>query len=147
MKTDNWLTNEIQKRKHTPEFRFEKLLIRLTEKICEKMASRRINRSQLADRLKVSPAAVTKILNGNPNFTLKTMMALADALDCDLNVDFRDKVIVKSRVVKLEEHRKSRTLNATAEYEGRESELTIGTAFGDYNYGASDQGSSEACGG
>ena len=52
-----------------------------------------INRAKLANLLNVSPPAVTKILNGNSNFTLKTLISLADALDMELKVDFVEKQV------------------------------------------------------
>jgi len=41
----------------------------------------------LAQRLGVSKAFVTKLLNGNPNLTIKTMVAIAGALECTLLID------------------------------------------------------------
>ena len=38
-----------------------------------------------------NPTAVTKILNGTSNFTLKTLLTIADALDLNLKIDFEEK--------------------------------------------------------
>ena len=79
------------------EFRLEYLLLEITEKIVASMERKGINRSELAERLEVSPAAVTKVLNGTSNFTLKTLLSLADALDQSLFVDFQDTKKAKSK--------------------------------------------------
>jgi len=41
----------------------------------------------------VTPAAVSKILNGNPNFTLSTLLAMADALKMELSIELKRKEI------------------------------------------------------
>lgn len=57
-----------------------------TEMIFLTMERKGISRSELARRLGTSPAYVTKILRGNANFTLATMVKLARALGADLRV-------------------------------------------------------------
>lgn len=57
-----------------------------TEEVFRLMESRDISRSELARRLGTSPAYVTKILRGNANFTLGTMVKLARALEADLHL-------------------------------------------------------------
>jgi len=56
-----------------------------------------ITRAELARRLNVSKAFVTKLLNGNPNLTIKTMVSLARILDCDLRVELRGEREVKRK--------------------------------------------------
>ena len=63
----------------------------LTEKICVRMKQKNINRTRLSNLLDVSPPAVTKILNGNSNFTLKTLLSMSDALDLELKIDLVEK--------------------------------------------------------
>ncbi|MEM7356626.1 MAG: helix-turn-helix transcriptional regulator [Acidobacteriota bacterium] len=58
----------------------------LTEAICDRMEKQEISRTELARRLGTSPAYVTKILRGNANFTLATMVKLARALGCELRL-------------------------------------------------------------
>jgi transcriptional regulator with XRE-family HTH domain len=52
------------------------------------MKEKGMTRAKLAGLLGVTPAAVTKLLNGNPNFTLKTLLKVADALDLKFNASF-----------------------------------------------------------
>ena len=47
------------------------MILEITEVICQKMAEKKMTRKSLAEKLSISPPAVTKILNGNSNFTLK----------------------------------------------------------------------------
>lgn len=69
------------------EFRLETILLNLTDQICKRMQEKGMTRKELAQILEVSPAAVTKILNGNSNFTIRTLLSLADALDSNLNIE------------------------------------------------------------
>ena len=86
-----WFEEMLESFKDDFDFRLESILIGLTEQICKVMRERNISRIQLAQRLKVSPPAVTKILNGSSNFTIKTLMSIADALEMNLNIEFRER--------------------------------------------------------
>lgn len=57
------------------------LVLDFTEEISRLMESGNVTRSELARRLGTSPAYITKILRGNANFTLATMVRLALALE------------------------------------------------------------------
>ena len=61
----------------------------LTEEIFVLMEREGITRSELARRLGTSPAYVTKILRGNANFTVATMVRLARALEADLRIQLK----------------------------------------------------------
>jgi transcriptional regulator with XRE-family HTH domain len=91
MKTKDWFKNKLDSFRDDFEFRLESLILNITENISKRMVEKKINRSSLAEKLNVSPPAVTKILNGSSNFTLKTLLSLSDALDLDLNIEFKDK--------------------------------------------------------
>jgi transcriptional regulator with XRE-family HTH domain len=60
----------------------KKLLI--VEQLLERMKSIGINRTKLAERMEVSPARVTTMLDGTNNFTIETLMRAADAVDSEL---------------------------------------------------------------
>ncbi len=57
-----------------------------TEEIFRLMEREEVSRSELARRLGTSPAYITKILRGNANFTLMTMVRLAKALGAELRI-------------------------------------------------------------
>lgn len=91
MEQGGWLKNKLELFKDDFDFRLETLILSLTERICKRMKQKNINRTGLADLLNISPPGVTKILNGNSNFTLKTLLSLSDALDQKLEINFIDK--------------------------------------------------------
>lgn len=99
MSAKTWFQQKLNAVKDSFDFRFETQLFYLTEKICSKMADKGINRTELANRLNVTPPAVTKILKGNSNFTLKTLLMLADALEMDLKIDFEDKSLSRFQII------------------------------------------------
>jgi transcriptional regulator with XRE-family HTH domain len=69
-----------------PEYIVEGVLIAATERICELMERHGISRSELARRLGKSRAYVTRLLNGQPNMTLKTLTQIAVALGEGIDV-------------------------------------------------------------
>ncbi len=91
MKTEKWFSKLLDKYKEDLEFRTEEIILDFTEKIVTMMEKKNISRAELARRLNVSKAFVTKMLNGNPNLTIKTMVSIADALECNLNLDIYTK--------------------------------------------------------
>jgi len=99
MSPGDWLKNKLNLFKDDFDFRVETLILNLTERICQRMKQKNINRTELSNLLYVSPPAVTKILNGNSNFTLKTLLSLADALEQDLVINFIDKEVIYSEAV------------------------------------------------
>jgi len=94
MKEKTWFETMLDTVKDSFQFRLETIILDVTEQISKRMKEKHTNRTQLAKALNVSPAAVTKILNGNSNFTLKTLLSLSDALDLDLAVHFKPKEIL-----------------------------------------------------
>lgn len=57
-----------------------------TEDVCAVMEEKKISRTELARRLGTSPAYVTKLLRGDTNFTLATLVKVARALGAELEV-------------------------------------------------------------
>lgn len=49
-----------------------------------------ISKRELAERMSVSPAQITKIIKGNQNMTLKTIAKLECALNMDITYGFRN---------------------------------------------------------
>ncbi|MCD4786136.1 MAG: helix-turn-helix transcriptional regulator [Candidatus Eremiobacteraeota bacterium] len=79
--------------KDDPEFRAEEILFDLTEKICEIMKEKGINRTELARRMGVDKSYVTRLLGGPPNITIETLMKIAIALETDIRVELGTSVI------------------------------------------------------
>lgn len=63
----------------------------LTEDICRRMEDQQVSRAELARRLGTSRAYVTKLLDGNANFTLATMVKIAMALGGALHLHIADR--------------------------------------------------------
>jgi len=58
----------------------EELLLTVARRISDTMADQDVSRSELARRLGVSPAYVTKLLRGHANMTIETLAKIAFAL-------------------------------------------------------------------
>jgi transcriptional regulator with XRE-family HTH domain len=57
---------------------------RFLKQVEERMRARMMTRAELARRMGISRAAVTKIFSGSSNMTVRTMTAIADAIHHDL---------------------------------------------------------------
>jgi len=99
MEIEKWFRDMLESFKDDFDFRLETIILDLTEKISKRMKEKNINRIKLAELLKVSPPAVTKILNGSSNFTIKSLLSLADALELDLKMDFKEKGVIASQKI------------------------------------------------
>ena len=75
----------------SPEYWLEDAQFSFLDSILEAMDTKRVSRKELAERLGKSQAYVSKTLNaGALNFTLKTMVNLAFALDLKLSLALED---------------------------------------------------------
>jgi transcriptional regulator with XRE-family HTH domain len=58
----------------------------ISEVISGLMQEQEISKTELAGRIQTSLPYITKILRGNVNFTVESLVKIARALDCTLNV-------------------------------------------------------------
>ena len=65
--------------------------VEFTEDLSRLMEEKEVNRAELARRMGTSRAYITKMLGGNANFTLLTMVKLAMALDGAVHIHISDK--------------------------------------------------------
>ena len=65
------------------EYVAEKLMLRYFRAIRRRMREKGITQSELAERLGVSQAYISKVLKYNQNLTIRTLATLAEALDAD----------------------------------------------------------------
>ena len=86
-----WLDDDLEELADDPEFHTYGLLIEINEGICARMDALGMSRAELARKLGVSRAAVTKMLNGQPNMTLKRLVTVAMALHAEVEVNLRPK--------------------------------------------------------
>jgi transcriptional regulator with XRE-family HTH domain len=67
-------------------YHVEGAILEFTEEIVAHMEVEKVSNAELAKRLDSSPAYVTKVLRGNTNFTLESMVKIARALNAELRV-------------------------------------------------------------
>ena len=65
-----------------PDYEFDGVAIDIGEQIVARMEERGMTQADLARAMGVSRARVSQILRGNDNLTLKSIVAVAIALDC-----------------------------------------------------------------
>lgn len=93
------------------DFKVAGLITDITEDVCEIMDEKNINRASLSTIMGTSKAAITKMLNGNTNFTLKRLLKVAIALEKELNISFKEPKRAVSFNVKTE------TIHAPTKFE------------------------------
>lgn len=64
-----------------------------TEQVCAKMCEMEMTKAKLAKNLGTSQAYVTKIMRGETNFTLETMVKIARRLGLELRVELADSAV------------------------------------------------------
>jgi transcriptional regulator with XRE-family HTH domain len=69
-----------------PDYEFDGVAIELGEQIVARMEERGMTQADLARAMGVSRARVSQILRGNDNLTLKSIVAVAIALDSRVEV-------------------------------------------------------------
>jgi transcriptional regulator with XRE-family HTH domain len=67
------------------------LILDFTEGLHKMMEANGVSRSELAQRLGVSPAYITKVLRGNVNFTLDSMVRLVRAAGGEVSLQVAPK--------------------------------------------------------
>jgi DNA-binding Xre family transcriptional regulator len=73
-----------------PEYHSEAIALRVIEQAVQIMKDKGISRTQLAERMGVSRAYVTRLFNAPPNLTLRSLAQLALALETKLLVSLRE---------------------------------------------------------
>jgi transcriptional regulator with XRE-family HTH domain len=86
MATKTWLQSKLENSAGRVGYEIERLLIAINEEVVAQMEAGGITRAELARRLEVDKSHITRMLNGMPNMTLKTLVSVASALDCRVSV-------------------------------------------------------------
>jgi transcriptional regulator with XRE-family HTH domain len=87
MKSSKWFQRKLNKFKEDPEFIAETTIIDVSERITELMELLEMNRKELAKKMRCSSPYITKVLGGSENLTIRTLVNLAQALDCKVNIE------------------------------------------------------------
>jgi len=80
----------LEEDKKDPDYQIERLLLEINEKILEILEEKGLTRKAFAEKLGVSSAYITKLLNGRPNLTLKSLIKIALTLNVKLRVEIKD---------------------------------------------------------
>jgi len=91
MNMEQWFEEELKELKGDLHFQLEGLLLEIANQIISKMDENQITRSELARRLNVKRSFITRVLSGDENVTLKTLLKLSRALVCELKVSIGNK--------------------------------------------------------
>ena len=78
-----------EKAKQSDVFWEELAILSFTGSVLERLKALDLSKMELADRLRSSPAYVTKLLNGRNNFTLRTMVRVARVLKSEVYIELR----------------------------------------------------------
>lgn len=84
----------IKKAESSLDYWSEATLTEFIDDLCRRINEKNISRTELSRRLGTSKAYVTKVLGGNANFTLSTMVKLALAVEGALHVHIADKTAI-----------------------------------------------------
>lgn len=76
----------IAKARERDSYRAAKVTLDFTEDLVRLMEQRGVSNAELAKKIGSSPAYVTKVLRGDTNFTIETMVRFARVLDGELCV-------------------------------------------------------------
>ena len=98
-----------ERARQTLTYAVEGVILEFTEGIVARMESENVSKAELAKRLEASPAYVTKVLRGNSNFTLETMVKIARALNAEVRVHLQP---VGSKTQWLDESQTARQTGA-----------------------------------
>lgn len=83
-----WFTSEIEALKDDPEFILEGALLQFTDKISLEMERQGMSKSDLARKIGKKPPFITRVLRGNSNITLATMVQILTALGLKFDFNF-----------------------------------------------------------
>ena len=87
MNHTRWLDHALREYESDPEFLAEASAFEIMERASQLMEPGRLSRSELAERMGVSRAYVTRLFKAPPNLTLRTVWQLALALKAKVAVD------------------------------------------------------------
>lgn len=70
-----------------PAYWVERAALQITSKLWDAMTQKNMTQAALAQKVEKKPTYVNRVLNGNHNVTLKTLVTLAHALDMEVKID------------------------------------------------------------
>ena len=92
METKTWYEKGLLRAKSSFRFKLTYLENKVMETVVHEMNKKGISRTALADKMGVTKAYVSKLLNNGSNVTIKKLLQIGEAIDCNVNVSFSPKV-------------------------------------------------------
>jgi transcriptional regulator with XRE-family HTH domain len=89
MKASQRFAEMLQRAEGSETFQLEGIKVEIAEQIYLAMERQLVNKAELARRLGKSPAYVTKVLQGTTNFTLESLVRIARALSCQIELTLK----------------------------------------------------------
>ncbi|MFB1010754.1 MAG: helix-turn-helix domain-containing protein [Thiopseudomonas sp.] len=80
------LKGRLEKIRQSHDYRLEKAKLEFIQSVWRLMTEKGISNIELSRRLETSPAYITKIMRGDANFTLDSMVKISQALDCKVHI-------------------------------------------------------------
>jgi transcriptional regulator with XRE-family HTH domain len=80
--------NLFERFEQSESYHIDAAKLEISEQIYLAMEQQSVSKAELARRLGKSRAYVTKVLQGNTNFTLESLVRIGRALDCQLDLQF-----------------------------------------------------------
>ncbi|MBN1446408.1 MAG: helix-turn-helix transcriptional regulator [Bacteroidetes bacterium] len=95
MTKKKWFAEQFEKFEEDAEYRTGLLRLKLYEDILRVMEEQGVTRAELAKRLSCSKAYVSKLFNDSTNMTLHTLVRIALALGCDMELSLVPRLPVR----------------------------------------------------
>jgi len=97
--------NLVKKQKQDGSLQIDEAKLELSEQIFQAMKNKGISEAELSRRLDVSRAYVNKVLQGDTNFTIETLVKIGLALECEFKFKFVEKEvdIIDAEIVYIKE--------------------------------------------
>lgn len=89
--TKKTIAERLQEARKLPAYWIEKLTLDVTSKLWAAMKQRELTQAALAQKVGKQAPYVNRVLNGNHNVTLSTLVSLAHALDMEVKIDLVEK--------------------------------------------------------
>lgn len=83
-----WFAAELDALKTDPVFILEDTLLQFTDKMAEEMANKGMSKSDLAQKLNKKPSFIKRVLQGDSEIPLSTMVQIMIALNLKLDFHF-----------------------------------------------------------
>lgn len=80
----NQYEQEYQKAKKTPYFKAMRAILDVLSDVSRIMKEKHLSKKDLAEKMNVSPAYITKIMRGSENLSMETIAKIAVAMDCEI---------------------------------------------------------------